>query len=102
MASESGKRRTDDDRATQGQTGDTPRQPQGNADELPDPNTQAGAPPRQDQARASLNAAGEQSESGRARDEGPDAIERTQAQRPRRDPDALVSSDAKPGDRETL
>ncbi len=63
------------------------------------PYTQAGAPQRQDQSRTSLDTT---SESGRARDEGPDAIDRTGAQRPRRDAEATTSSDIEPSERETL
>lgn len=63
------------------------------------PYTQAGAPDRQDQSHTSLDTT---SASGRPRDEGPDAIERTQAQRPRRDPDATTPSDVEPGERDTL
>ena len=118
MANEpSGKGRTGDERVTQAgnvtgegrSTADAPDR-QGvsdpadgrdrNADDAPDPNTQAGAPLPQEHVNASLNTAGELS--GRARDEGPDAIERTEAQRPKRDPDGLLSTDMAPADRETL
>lgn len=74
------------------------QQAQGAPGKSDDAYTQAGAPGRQDQLHSSLDT----SESGRPRDEGPDAIERTTAQRPRRDPQATVPSDADPADRETL
>lgn len=63
------------------------------------PFTQAGAPDTAHHSRTSLDTT---SESGRARDEGPDAIERTQPQSPKRDADATTSSEIEPGDRETL
>ncbi len=64
-----------------------------------EPFTQAGAPQRQDQSKTSLDTT---SESGRARDEGPDRIERTTAQRPKRGADATATSDIDPDERETL
>ena len=108
------KRREAEDRAAHGQSlalGDTggnsdtgvPDGRQGISnrpgDEGDEPYTQAGAPPRQDQNHTSLDTT---SPSGRARDEGPDAVTLTGAQRPRRDPDATTPSDANPDDRETL
>jgi len=63
------------------------------------PPTQAGAPEGQDRSHTSLDTT---SESGRARDEGPDAIERTRAQRPKPGPDATATSDIDPTERDTL
>ncbi len=63
------------------------------------PYTQAGAPDRQDQSHTSLDTT---SPSGRPRDEGPDTIERTRAQRPKPSPDAVATSKIDPAERETL
>ena len=63
------------------------------------PVTEAGTPQRQDQSRTSLDTT---SESGRARDEGPDTIERTGPQRPTPGPDATAPSTIDPTERETL
>jgi hypothetical protein len=61
---------------------------------------QAGAPPRQDQIRPTTGL--EPSQSGRPRDEGPDAIGRTGEQHPRPDSPAETPSEADLQDRETM
>ena len=63
------------------------------------PNTQAGAPPRQDHNATSLESA---DVTGRPRDEGPDVVERSGPQPARPEAPAILPSDIDPDDRETL
>jgi hypothetical protein len=63
------------------------------------PNTQAGAPPRQDQNKISLETA---DRTGRPRDEGSDVVQRSGPQSARPEPPGLVPSDVDADDRETL
>lgn len=63
------------------------------------PPTQAGAPPKEQQQRSSLDSP---SQSGRPRDEGDDQIERSRDQTPPRDPQAVRPPGASEPDDNTM